>query len=106
MIGQAERPVLIAGGDGWSDEGTAALTKFAEANELPVIVTFHSQEVINNYSPSDVGEVAFALPPEIRSFLDESDLLVALNVRFGETLTAGYTLFKAFPFIHEAYPAA
>ncbi|MEP0943492.1 MAG: thiamine pyrophosphate-dependent enzyme [Rhizobiaceae bacterium] len=94
VIGDAERPVLVAGGGGWSREGAAALTRFAEINELPVVVTFRSQDVINNHSPSYIGEAAFALPPEIRAFLDESDLIVALNVRFGETLTAGYTLFN------------
>lgn len=92
-ISKAQKPVIVAGGGGWNDDGAQALTSFAEANELPVIVTFRSQAVINNYSPSYIGEAAFALAPEIRSFLDESDLIVALNVRFGETLTQGYKLF-------------
>lgn len=90
---QASKPVIVAGGGGWGDEGKAALKAFAEANNLPVIVTFRSQDVIDNHSPSYIGDAAFALAPEIRAFLEESDLLVALNVRFGETLTAGYTLF-------------
>ncbi len=90
---QAKRPVIVAGGGGWADDGKAALKTFAEANNLPVVVSFRSQDVIDNYSPSYIGDAAFVLAPEIRSFLDESDLIVALNVRFGETLTAGYTLF-------------
>ncbi|MGI9365131.1 MAG: thiamine pyrophosphate-dependent enzyme [Rhizobiaceae bacterium] len=92
-ISKAKKPVVVAGGGGWNRDGAQALTSFAEANELPVIVTFRSQDIINNYSPSYIGEAAFALAPEIRSFLDESDLIVALNVRFGETLTQGYRLF-------------
>ncbi|MEM8749691.1 MAG: thiamine pyrophosphate-binding protein [Pseudomonadota bacterium] len=90
---QAERPVLIVGGGGWNDNGRRALEKFAEANNLPVIVTFRSQDLINNDSPSYIGDAGFGLAPEIRSFLDESDLLLAINVRFGETLTDGYQLF-------------
>lgn len=90
----AQRPVIVAGGGGWSREGAASLTKFAEANKLPVIVSFRGQDVINNHSPSYIGEAAFAMAPEIRSFLDESDLILACNVRFGETLTRGYTLFN------------
>ncbi|NKB51309.1 MAG: thiamine pyrophosphate-binding protein [Rhizobiaceae bacterium] len=93
-LSQTERPVVVAGGGGWSRDGAASLTKFAEANQLPVIVTFRNQDIINNHSPSYIGEAGFALAPEIRSFLDESDLILALNVRFGETLTHGYTLFN------------
>ena len=92
-LGKAERPVVVAGGGGWTREGEAALLKFVEANELPVIVSFRSQDVIDNASPSYIGDAGFGLAPEIRSFLDESDLLIAFNVRFGETLTDGYTLF-------------
>lgn len=91
---RAERPVIVAGGGGWKRSGEAALKSFAEANQLPVIVTFRNQDVIDNYSPSYVGDAGFGIAPEIRAFLDESDLLLALNVRFGETLTDGYTLFN------------
>ena len=93
-LAAAQRPVIVAGGGGWSREGAASLCKFAEANELPVIVTFRNQDVMNNHSPSYLGEAGFGIAPEIRSFLDESDLILALNVRFGETLTDGYTLFN------------
>ncbi len=89
----AQKPVLIAGGGGWNDNGRAALEKFAEANNLPVIVTFRSQDLIDNHSPSYIGDAGFGIAPEIRAFLDESDLLLAVNVRFGETLTDGYSLF-------------
>ena len=90
---QAKRPVLVAGGGGWNQNGCKALQKFAEANNLPVIVAFRGQDLIDNHSPSYIGDAGFGIAPEIRKFLDESDLLLAVNVRFGETLTDGYTLF-------------
>jgi acetolactate synthase-1/2/3 large subunit len=89
----AKKPVLIVGGGGWNDTGRAALEKFAEENNLPVIVSFRSQDLIDNHSPSYIGDAGFGIAPEIRTFLDESDLLLAVNVRFGETLTDGYSLF-------------
>ncbi|MEO0545409.1 MAG: thiamine pyrophosphate-dependent enzyme [Pseudomonadota bacterium] len=89
----AKRPVLIAGGGGWNDNGRRALTQFAEANELPVVVSFRGQDLIDNHSRCYIGDAGFGLAPEIRAFLDESDLLLAVNVRFGETLTDGYSLF-------------
>jgi len=93
MLAKAKRPVVIAGGGGWTDSGRAALQDFLEANKLPLVVVFRNQDTIENESPSYVGDASFGMAPEIRTFLDESDLLLALNVRFGETLTAGYTLF-------------
>ena len=93
MLAKAERPVVIAGGGGWTDSGKIALQSFLEANKLPLIVAFRNQDAIENESPSYVGDASFGMAPEIRAFLDESDLLLAINVRFGETLTAGYTLF-------------
>ncbi len=92
-VAKAKKPVLVVGGGGWNDTGRAELQQFAEANELPVIVTFRSQDLIDNHSPSYIGDASFAMAPAIRSFLDESDLILAINVRFGETLTDGYTLF-------------
>jgi acetolactate synthase-1/2/3 large subunit len=92
-IKQADRPVIVAGGGGWKRQGEAALKTFAEANRLPVIVTFRNQDAIDNRSPSYVGDASFGMAAEIRRFLDESDLLLAINVRFGEILTDGYTLF-------------
>ena len=93
LLGRAKRPVVVAGGGGWTDAGKSALQEFLEANNLPLIVTFRNQDTIENDSPSYIGDASFGMSPEIRAFLDESDLILAINVRFGETLTAGYRLF-------------
>ncbi|MEL6751544.1 MAG: thiamine pyrophosphate-binding protein, partial [Pseudomonadota bacterium] len=92
-LAHAERPVLIAGGGGWNDDGRAALQRFAEANDLPVIVTFRSQDLIDNHSPSYIGDASFGMSAAIRDFLDGSDLVLAVNIRFGEIVTDGYKLF-------------
>ena len=92
-IADARRPVVLAGGGGWSRQGAADLQRWAEANRLPVVVAFRNQDLMDGRSPSYVGDASFGMDPAIRSFLDESDLLVALNVRFGETLTDAYRLF-------------
>ncbi|MEL6967447.1 MAG: thiamine pyrophosphate-binding protein [Pseudomonadota bacterium] len=92
VLSKAKRPVLIAGGGGWNDNGRRALTAFAVKNDLPVIVTFRGQDLIDNHCGSYIGDAGFGMPPETRAFLDESDCIIAVNVRFGETLTDGYTL--------------
>lgn len=37
MLGQAEWPLLLAGGGGWGSEGRAGLRAFAEVNRVPVV---------------------------------------------------------------------
>ncbi|MFD0915695.1 thiamine pyrophosphate-binding protein [Pseudahrensia aquimaris] len=92
-LAAAHKPVLIVGGGGWNASGQAALKRFAEANTLPVVSAFRSQDLMDNASPSYAGDAGVGMPPHVRKFLDESDLLIAVNVRFGEMLTDGYTLF-------------
>ena len=92
-LAAAKKPVLVVGGGSWHDAGRAALQKFASDNDLPVIVSFRGQDLIDNTGPNYIGDAGFGIAPEIRAFLDESDLILAVNVRFGETLTDGYRLF-------------
>ncbi|MEN0041331.1 MAG: thiamine pyrophosphate-binding protein [Pseudomonadota bacterium] len=92
-IAQAERPVVIVGGGGWNENGRTALQTWTEANKLPVVAAFRCQDLIDNSSPSYAGDAGVGMPPHIRSFLDESDLIVCINARFGEMLTDAWTLF-------------
>src|SRR5438128_375542 len=45
---KASKPLLIVGGSSWSEGGCAALTRFAEANALPVLASFRRQDLIDN----------------------------------------------------------
>ena len=92
LIKSAKKPVVLVGGGGWTDKGRVDLKTFVEQNDLPTIAVFRSQDLLDNLSHCYVGEAGFGIPPAVRSFIDESDLLLAVNVRFGETLTDGYTL--------------
>jgi acetolactate synthase-1/2/3 large subunit len=89
----AKRPLILAGGGGWGDRGKRALQAFAEANALPVAVAFRNQDLIGTASPSFIGDAGVGMLPYLKDMLREADLILALNVRFGETLTDGWTLF-------------
>ena len=100
MIATSERPVCLLGGGGWDVPGRggrAALTAFREFCEmahLPVVTAFRWQDLIDNNSPVFVGDAGFGMAPHVRRVLGESDLILAVNVRFGETATDGYSLFE------------
>ncbi|MEM7242090.1 MAG: thiamine pyrophosphate-dependent enzyme [Pseudomonadota bacterium] len=90
----AKRPLIVAGGGGWTDYGRDALLQFAEVNRLPVMTSFRCQDVIDNNSDAFVGDAALGKPDYVKKALLECDLMIALNIRFGETFSDGWTWAK------------
>ena len=93
-LAQAEKPVIIAGGCGWSREGSDALQDFAQASNVPVVAAFRYHDCFDNTLSSYAGEAGVGMLPEVKATLAESDVLVAIGVRFGEMTTDNYTLFQ------------
>lgn len=91
-LSAAERPLLIAGGGGWTQDGVASLERFATAQSLPVAVSFRSQSLMNNAGAQYVGHFSTGQTPHLAEALEQSDLLIAIGPRLGEITTAGYTL--------------
>ncbi|WP_226780261.1 thiamine pyrophosphate-binding protein [Oceaniglobus trochenteri] len=90
MIAGAERPLVVAGGSGWSAEAAAGLQRLGEAWKLPVAVSFRRQGHIDNRSPAYAGDLAVGMNPKLGERLRASDLLVVLGARFGDIVTNGY----------------
>ena len=93
-ISQAEKPVIIAGGGGFTDEGRHDLQEFAQALSLPVAAAFRYHDVMDNHSPSFIGDAGVAMTSAMKSALQEADLIVAFNIRFGEMVTQEWSLFS------------
>ena len=92
MLAQAERPIVIAGGGGWSRPACDDFLAFATAFNLPVAASFRAQDLIDNRDPHYVGDVAVGLNPRLAERIRNCDLLLAVGARLGEWTTAGYTL--------------
>lgn len=91
-LGRAERPLVIVGGSQWSREAAADLARFAEAQGLPVAVSFRRQDRLDNRHPNYVGDLGVGLNPKLGARLKEADLLLILGSRLGDTATNGFTL--------------
>ncbi len=65
LLAGAQRPVVIAGGSGWSAQGCANLARFAEANALPVACAFRNQDVFDNRHPNYAGDVGIGINPKL-----------------------------------------
>ncbi len=94
-IAEAERPLLLLGGSGWSDESAAAITRFAEANKIPVTTSFRRQDIVNNLSPVYAGDFGTSTAPSLYAHQREADLLVVIGARLGEMTTKTYTTMQS-----------
>jgi acetolactate synthase-1/2/3 large subunit len=91
----AERPLVIAGGGGWTPQAAAALQRFAENWQLPVTNAFRFQDTFDNHHPLYAGDVGLGINPTLAQRVRESDLILAIGPRLGESTTSGYTLIEA-----------
>src|SRR5690606_15739695 len=89
---QAERPLMLVGGGGWTPEACTQLQEFAQAWNIPVSCAFRFQDTFDNHHPNYVGEVGSTIGPSLRKRITDADLILAVGVRLGEGTTRGYTL--------------
>jgi acetolactate synthase I/II/III large subunit len=100
LLGGARRPLVVAGGPGWTEAAAADLRGVAEASRLPVAVSFRSQDVLDNRSPSYVGDLGISPNPALAERVRAADLVLAVGPRLGEITTSGYRLLEA-PLPHQ-----
>ncbi|THH36737.1 thiamine pyrophosphate-binding protein [Aliishimia ponticola] len=92
MLRAAKRPLIMMGGANWTEDGRAALQSFAEASDIPVICAFRYQDQFDNFSPVYAGEAGVGMPANVKRLITQADVILALNLRFGEMTTDGYSL--------------
>lgn len=88
----SRKPVVIAGGGGWTPQAAQALQRFAENWKLPVGNAFRFQDTFDNVHPQYIGDVGIGINPKLAARIRESDLILAIGPRLGEMTTSGYTL--------------
>jgi acetolactate synthase-1/2/3 large subunit len=94
LISGAQRPLIIVGEGGWSAQTGVDVVAWAEANEVPVAVSFRCQDFIDNRARVYAGHAGIAMDPKLARRIGEADLLLAIGGRLGEIPTAGYTLLR------------
>src|SRR3954452_24750054 len=92
LLAAAERPMMLVGGSGWTDQACRDIARFAEKNDLPVCCSFRRQDIVDNRSPSFVGDLGTGASPSLVARLKEADLLLAVGARIGEITSQSYSL--------------
>ncbi|PJG48158.1 thiamine pyrophosphate-binding protein [Sphingobium sp. LB126] len=93
-LDQATKPLLLLGGSGWSDEALKRLEKWADAAELPVLLSFRRKDLWDNEHRCYIGDIGLGTNPKLLERVREADLILAIGARLGENVTQGYTLFR------------
>ena len=93
-LNNADKPIVIVGGTGWSDEGKKNFKNFVEKNNLPVISSFRRQDIFDNNSKSYVGVSSFGNSKYLNQALEEADLIFAFNALLGDVTTNNYKLWS------------
>lgn len=94
LLQQARRPLVIAGGSGWTAEAARTLEAFAQAWRIPVACGFRFQDTFDNRHPLYAGDVGIGINPRLAQRVRDADLVIALGIRLGEMTTGGYTLLE------------
>jgi acetolactate synthase-1/2/3 large subunit len=91
---QAEKPLIIVGGGGWSKTCQSLLEEFAARENVPVTASFRCQDYVNNDLDVYGGHVGIGIDPNLAKSIGESDLLLVIGARLGEMTTNGYEVLK------------
>ena len=92
LLAAASRPLILMGGCNWTKDGQGALQRFAEGSDIPVVAAFRYQDQFDNTSPTYAGEAGVGMPAHVKALIRNADVILAINVRFGEMTTDAYTL--------------
>lgn len=94
LLLQARKPLVILGGTGWDNSGSAALKQFVHNYNLPVAASFRRQDLFDNRNPHYAGMLGLGISPKLLERVKQSDLLLVIGSRLSEIVSNGYTLFE------------
>jgi acetolactate synthase-1/2/3 large subunit len=92
LLAAAERPMLLVGGGGWTDDACRDIARFAEANALPACCSFRRQDILDNRLSSFVGDLGTGAAPALVARVKAADFLLAAGARIGEITSQSYSL--------------
>ncbi|WP_325340887.1 thiamine pyrophosphate-dependent enzyme [Xylophilus sp.] len=95
LLREAERPLVIVGGTGWTPEAQDDLRRFAAAHDLPVAASFRRQDVLDNRDAHYVGQLGLGVSPALARTVGEADLLIVIGSRLAEITSGNYEIIRS-----------
>lgn len=95
VLSGVDRPLILVGGGGWSDEACADLAAFSSSAHIPVAASFRRQDVFDHRHGNYIGELGTGPNPDLVARVQEADVVCVLGARLNEITTQIYTLLQS-----------
>lgn len=92
LLGSAERPLLVLGGDAWRDGTGPAMAAWAEAAQIPVATDFRAYDAIPHSSPAFAGSLGYGRSDALAKRFDAADVVVFVGAVRADVLSDGYRI--------------
>ncbi|KHE67132.1 thiamine pyrophosphate-binding protein, partial [Halobacillus sp. BBL2006] len=92
LLGEAHRPLIVAGGGVKNAGAEAALQNFAEKYNLPVMAAFRRHDVFPNDHQLYVGHLGLGMRTDLLQSVKEADTILAIGTRLSEVTTQDYSI--------------
>ena len=89
---QAQNPLIILGGSGWTEAGFSAMADFAARFDIAVATEFRRTALFDALHTSFAGDLGFGPNPKLAQRVKEADLLILIGARMSEVPSSGYGL--------------
>ena len=92
LLAEAERPILVLGGSGWTQDAIVATARFAERFALPVTTSFRRASLFDADHPNYAGDLGIGPDPKLKARVTGADLVLLVGGRLSEMASSAYTL--------------
>jgi acetolactate synthase-1/2/3 large subunit len=90
-LAAASKPLIVVGGEGWTQESGEALAGWASRHGVPVVADFRAYDAVPHRSDAYAGFLGYGRSDANAGRLDAADLIVFLGCVRGDVLSDGYT---------------
>lgn len=90
-LAAASKPLIVVGGEGWTQESGEALADWATRHGVPVVADFRAYDAVPHRSDAYAGFLGYGRSDANAARLDAADLIVFLGCVRGDVLSDGYT---------------
>lgn len=86
----ARKPLIVVGGEGWTQESSEQLAAWASRHSVPIVADFRAYDAVPHRSDAYAGFLGYGRSDANAQRLDDADLLVFVGCVRGDVLSDGY----------------
>ncbi|MCQ9164519.1 thiamine pyrophosphate-dependent enzyme [Arthrobacter sp. STN4] len=91
-LAAASKPLIVVGGEGWTQESSDALAGWAATRGVPIVADFRAYDAVPHSSDAYAGYLGYGRSDANAARLDAADLILFIGCVRSDVLSDGYTL--------------